>query len=151
MKHARKMVVITEDEYKKLKGCKKSRQTVTDYKKRMSSQIQQSLLNSNQPSIDRYFDPKYQNKVIALMSALKKSGATINSKHELQLAHGDTVDGSNIIELMRALLVGATTSHNNLKGWTEFLNAIANTEVPLSIFSKNAVKTALRRIRWEEY
>ena len=69
----------------------------------------------------------------------------------MQLAHGDTVPNSNIIELMRELLVGATTSRDNVEGWNEFLNAIARTDVPLSIFPKNAVKNALRRIRWEEY
>ena len=151
MKHAKRMVVISEDEYRKLKGSIKSRQTVTDYKKRISSQIQRRLSQKKHPSIDSYFDPKYQNKVRALMAELIASGVTINSKNELQLAHGDTVPNSNIIELMRELLVGATTSRDNVEGWNEFLNAIARTDVPLSIFPKNAVKNALRRIRWEEY
>ena len=151
MKHAKRMVVISEDEYRKLKGSSKSRQTVANYKKRISSQIQQRLSQKKQPSIDSFFDIKHQGIVRALVAALNASGVSFNSNYELQLAHGDTVSSSNIIELMRELLIGATTSRDNIKGWNEFLNAIARTEVPLSIFSKNAVKTALRRIRWEEY
>ena len=68
------------------------------------------------------------------MAELIASGVTINSKNELQLAHGDTVPNSNIIELMKELLVGATTSRDNVEGLNEFLNAIARTVVHFQYF-----------------
>lgn len=173
MKNARKMILLTEDEYKRKckdeeclkpslekKMRKKSHQsaprkeTILQYKKRVGSMIRERMKKESVPvaPVESVFDPKYQSTVKAILAELKASGMTFNNNRELKLAHGDTVHGSNIIDLIRELLVGATSPKDvRLLGWKDFMNAIAYSNLPLSIFTKGTSRAVLRKLRWEEY
>lgn len=173
MKHAKKMILLTEEEYKskclkpqKTKSKKSQRKpekllgernrtkhSIVQYKQKMGSMIQDQLAKERKlAGIESFFDPKYQSTVKAILAELKDTGVSFNSNRELKLAHGDTVPGSNIIDLMRELLVGATSPKDvQLSGWKEFMAAIAYSNLPLSIFTKTTSKSLLRKLRWEEY
>lgn len=174
MKHAKKMILLTEEEYKskcfkpKIIESKKSskktkkalgekqrrtKSSIVQYKRKIGSLIHDQLTKERKPeNIESFFDQKYQSTVKAILAELNNSGVSFNINRELKLAHGDTVPGSNIIDLLRELLVGATSPKDvRLSGWKEFMTAIAYSNLPLSIFTKGTSKHILRKLRWEEY
>ena len=81
----------------------------------------------------------------ALISDLLKSGAKITNNRELQVSHGDTVFGSDVVELVKELLVGSRFSVQKPKGWPEFVNAVADSDVPLRMISKSVSRNLIKK------
>ena len=109
------MIAITEEEYNKLKGCKKqkSHKKLIKYKQEMARKIVKS--QKKDPIIEGYFHPDHQSRVKNLFEELKSAGMKVNSNREIVLPHGDTIPGSDIVSLMKELFVGATLSKQNLQ------------------------------------
>lgn len=155
MKFAKKMVAITEDEYNKLRSCKSTK------KKRQTKRYQTApfRLPTQQPrstSIEGFFHPDYQSKVQNLLNELQQIGVRVTSNRELQLPHGDIIPGSDVVELIKEFLVGATPSRQKPVGWKDFANAVANSNAPIAMISKAGVKNLVKKIRnetinWDEY
>ena len=160
------MVVLTEEEYKKLKNQRKIRlhKKAAKYKQKLSQKIQKQSMkkqryakSSNKHDIlHEYFMPQHQSMAKALISDLLKSGAKITNNRELQVSHGDTVFGSDVVELVKELLVGSRFSVQKPKGWPEFVNAVADSDAPLSMISKSVSRNLIKKIRqesnpWIEY
>lgn len=169
MKHGQRMVVISEEEYKKLKTraqLNDQKRTVA-LKKKTSKQIRQRIMDKQQfvsgktalqqspASVESFFLPQYQSLVSAVLSELQLRGVKLNSNRELVMPYGDTIYGSNIIDLMKELLTG-TRQGQLPTGWREFITVVANTNIPLSAFKKKGSRDALSRVRmdqvdWEEF
>lgn len=170
MKHSRRMVVISEAEYKKLKSqsfhnIKKHQVALT---KKTSKRIRQQLLDKkpfvsaktalqvSPATAESFFIPEHQSQVAALLSELQAQGAKINQNRELVMPYGDTVEDSNIISLMKELLTGTRRGEKPI-GWREFITLIANTNIPLTSFKKRSSKEAVSKVRedrvkdWENF
>lgn len=152
MKFAKKMVAITEDEYKKLRGCS-PRDKLIKYKKRIAKKI---VHKSPTVSLEGFFHPNYQSKVKKLLEELYKTGVKVTSNRELQLPYGDVIHGSDVVDLIKEFFVGTAASQHKPIGWKEFTNAVANSNAPLGMMSKAAPRSTVRKIRnetinWDEY
>ena len=157
------MVLISEDEYKTLKEKTESclRDKALKTKKRIEHQILQSHKQENEAKtakvdVESFLTPQYHSQVQAVLSALKATGNRITHDNELSLAQGGTLAGSDIVELMKELLVGSKQSSTKPEGWFSFLRAISNTTLPTSMFTKTAVRNKIKQIRhsdmpWEDY
>ena len=71
------------------------------------------------------------------------------------MPYGDTIHGSNIINLMKELFTGTRQGELPV-GWREFMALVANTNIPLAAFKKKSSKDTLKRLRndqvdWEEF
>lgn len=169
MKHSRRMVVISEEEYKRLK----TRSLLNDQKRKValtkknSKQIRKQILDKQRfvsgktalqlfpASVESFFLPQYQSQVSAVLSELQLRGAKLNDNRELVMPYGDTIHGSNIINLMKELLTGTRQGELPV-GWREFMTLVANTNIPLAAFKKKSSKDTLNRLRndqvdWEEF
>jgi hypothetical protein len=169
MKRAKKMVVITEDEYQRLKSKQavKMKREAQKYTQRISKTIQgkfgalsslstQPSVSTETTSIEDYFTPDFRGKVKNILLDLKQSGMKINNNREIILPHGDTVSGTDIVSLLKEILVGARLSKQKPSGWRKFLEIVASSDIPIETFSKTAVKGIIQRLRrdemtWEEY
>lgn len=156
MKFAKRMVVLTEEEYKKLKGRKKTDiyAKAVAYKQEMSRKMLKPQVKGNK--IDGYFTPDNQTRVKTLIKELSSIGMKIQSNREITLPHGDTVDGSDIVALMKELFVGTRLSVNRPTGWRQFTEAVAQSGAPISMISKLQARRIIERLRdermeWEEY
>ena len=156
MKYTKKMVAITEEEYNKLKGCKKQKtqKKLIKYKQDMARKIVKS--HNKQPIIEGYFHPDHQSRVRNLFEELKSVGMKVNSNREIILPHGETIPGSDIVSLMKELFVGANLSRQKPQGWQEFTNTVASTSAPLEMITKGAARGIIKKIRnetmlWDEY
>ena len=160
MKYSRRMVILSEEEYKKLKqfSIKGRTKCVSQVKQNTLKQINHRLQDSSfhaRPSersaeINLFFAPEYQSQVSAVLTELNLRGMKFNSNQEIVLAHGDTIHGSNIMELMKELIVGTRQSTSKPTGWREFITAVANTTIPLVVFKKKASRDSIARIRKEK-
>ena len=156
MKNAKRMIVLSEEEYKKLKGCQQSKlyNKAIVYKQEMNRKFQKPRIKKIK--IDGYFTPEKQSRVKSLLLELESIGVKIKVNREIQLPHGDTVDGSDIVPLMKELFIGTRLSVNKPIGWKEFLELVAQSNIPLSVISKTPARNIIQRIRsetmtWEEY
>ena len=73
----------------------------------------------------------------------------IKVNREIHLPHGDTVDGSDIVPLMKELFIGTRISVNKPIGWKEFIELVAQSNIPLSVISKTPARNIIQRIRSE--
>ena len=167
MKHSRRMVVISEEEYKNLKR----KSLLTDQKRKValakknSKQIRKQILDNQHfvsgktalqlspASVESFFLPQYQSQVSAVLAELQLRSAKFN--RELIMPYGDTIHGSNIINLIKELVTGTRQGELPV-GWREFMALVANTNIPLAAFKKKSSKDTLKRLRndqvdWEEF
>ena len=156
MKYAKKMVASTEEEYNKLKGCKKQQthKKLIKYKQNMVQRIVKS--QNKRPNIEGYFHPDHQSRVKNLFEELESAGMKVNSNREIILPYGDTIPGSDIVSLMKELFVGATLSREKPTGWQEFANTVASSSAPLEMISKGPARGVIKKIRnetmlWDQY
>lgn len=169
MKHSRRMVVISEEEYKNLKtkallsdqkrrvalkkkSLKEIRERMIDKQKFVSGQ---AALQLSPASVESFFLPQYQSQVSAVLAELQLRGVKLNDNRELVMPYGDTIHGSNIINLMKELLTG-TRQGQLPTGWREFMTVVADTNIPLAAFKKKSTRDHLSRVRqdlldWEEF
>lgn len=157
MKHAKRMIVISEEEYMQLKARKKARL----FKK--AAKYKQSFLKKTKhqtdpggAAIEQYFTPDHQSRVKAILKDLERSGIKIKENREFQLPYGDTVSGSDIVSLVKELLVGSRLSEPKPTGWKEFVKAVAGSETPLAMISKTPARNLIKKEReesliWEQY
>ena len=158
MKQAKRMVAITEEEYQELKRIKKKSNYIEAVKYKQALAQKLNVKQKAKSTIDGYFEPKHQSRVKNLMDELNAIGVKVNSRRELQLPYGDTIAHSDIVMLLKELLVGSTLSRNRPIGWDEFINVVAKSAIPSSMISKGAAKKLVEDARrdrlildWEEY
>ena len=159
MKHAKRMIAITEEEYHQLKRIKKKSNYIeaVKYKQALAQKLNVKQ-KAKSTTIDGYFEPKHQSRVKNLMEDLNAIGVKVNNRRELQLPYGDTIAHSDIVLLLKELLVGSTLSRTRPIGWDEFINVVAKSAIPSSMISKGAAKKLVEDARrdrlildWEEY
>lgn len=162
MKHAKKMVLIPEEEYNELLALKQTKKGEIKFKvnkvlkgkrdhaaaKKMSQIVGQYLrFKEQQPTqkkkkvdLIHYFSPTYHQKVKTLMSALEDFGTSLTNRNELVLSSGQVVTNSNIVDLLKEALVGTRRKEraNPPLGWGEFIKEIREANIPLGLFTKRS-------------
>lgn len=174
-KHAEKMVLVPESEYKMLLELKKSQSKGSDLKtkmksvlkgkrdyeaaKKMSQLVGQYIRYKQKetkpkpakssPSFLHFFAPIYHQKVTMLMNELNAHGIKWTDDRELILKNGIVVPNTNIVDLMREAIVGTRKKvrESTPFGWKEFVEAIATTHIPLSMFTKRTTKQDIEEAR----
>lgn len=176
MKYAKKMVLISEEEYKQLLGnskgkvgeikskvkkvlkekrdhtaAKKMSQLVGEYLRYKQQQVPQK---TKKLDLLQYFSPTYHQKVKTLMSTLETYGTSLTNRNELVLSSGQVVKNSNIVDLLKEALVG-TRRKERVRvptGWDEFIKEIAEANVPLGLFTKKSTLDDIAgRQEWENF
>lgn len=180
MKYAQKMVLIPEVEYHTLLDKPKSktgqlRQDMKDILKgkrdhtaaakmsqlfgaymRTKASEKPPAPKSKQDDFLEYFDPIYHKKVKLLVSQLRDHGIEWNEQKELRLSSGETIAHSNIIDLIKEAVVGTKKKQREPLpiGWQAFIEAIASSSIPVSLFKKKSTLDDIARAQhhaWEVY
>ncbi len=166
MKYATRMVLIPETEYLALKVPKKG----TEKKKKKTNVIEviqemgkkirqrdQETSKAYKPSVKviEHLPPIYHSKAKLLLSELATAGIKYTDKKELVLESGEVISQSNIVDLIKeALMPVKHTGDLKPTGWRYFIQNIAASPVPVSLFKKS-VRQEIERTRaepiWEEY
>ena len=98
--------------------------------------------------------PVYHAKAKRILAQLAKYGITYTNNQELITANGRVVPNSNITDILKEALVPS----KKLKlpkpvGWNDFMNEVAASPIPKSLFTKSSViktLTKLQSVDWEE-
>ena len=168
MRHAMKMVLIPESEYRRLKpegGIKDKMNKLLsgkhDYKTATDmSQLFGRYLRTTQPDQQPTPQPLdkdqiisqlpaiYHNKISKFLTYLENHGSSWTNQNELVLKSGDVV--GNIVDLLKQAFVAKIKGPS--EGWKKFLEEIIDANVPLSFFTKKSTKEDLEHLRpWANY
>ena len=107
------------------------------------------LKKKKKPNLLSFFSPTYHEKVKAVMLFLETHGVTLTDKMELILSNGNVIPNSNIIDLLKEALVITKRKERTTvpNGWAEFIQEIANSNVPLNLFTKRTTLGDIRQLR----
>lgn len=103
-----------------------------------------------------FFNPIYHKKVASLISQLHEHGIRWNEQKELMLTTGETIEHSNIVDLIQEALVGRKKKKQREStpiGWEAFIQAIASSTIPKSFFTKQSTLQDINKEQhgWEVY
>ena len=107
----------------------------------------QTLPSSTQPILNQHIDRSdsfseylphiYRGKARVLLAHLEKHGITWSGKGELTLPSGEVIQHSHGADLLREALVGSKKkSASDIKGWDNFVQHMAESNVPKSLLGK---------------
>lgn len=185
MKYAVRMVLIPESEYlslnvKRTKGIKslKTRKAFIQLTQDLGKKIrqrdqvkiqQQKVLDAqrntqkdpNQTVVDlvQHLPSIYHKKGKLTLDELQAQGFSWKQNKEITVPSGQTLTGSNIVDLLKEALVPQRKRTPKPSGWTDFIRSIASSGVPQSLFTKQGTKRALQQAQvlegpgadWEIY
>lgn len=183
MKYAVRMVIIPESEYhslkakhnqggKKLKTRRRYIQLTQDLgrkiRQRDSEKIQQQRVQAAATKSDPYhtvvdliqhLPPVYHSKARLALSELLAQGFAWKQNKEVTIPSGQTLVGSNIVDLLKEAFVPQRRGTPKPTGWSEFIQYVASAGVPQSLFTKKETKRALQQVHhiespgadWETY
>ena len=166
MKYAKRMVLVPEDEYLSLKGgnTKLKAKKVTDLQKpfiKMTQDLGKDIRLRNIDRIEKatlqaptdfnreivqmteHLPQTHHHKARLLLSELRAQGFKWKYNKELTTPSGQTLYGSNVIDLIKEALVQARRKVPKPTGWTEFILAVADSGIPKTLFTKKSTKQAL--------
>ena len=121
----------------------------------LSSLYKDTKLMTNVLDVSEMMPTLYRNKAKLLLGQLQTRGVKWSTDGELILPDGQTIDKSNIVDLLNEAFVGSTSAKKSAQkpvGWTEFVHGIAQAAIPYSIFRKQSTIDDLNnaRVEWEE-
>ena len=119
----------------------------------LSSLYKDTKLMTNVLDVSEMMPTLYRNKAKLLLGQLQARGVKWNTFGELILPDGQTIDKSNIVDLLNEAFVGSSKkSAQKPVGWTEFVLGIAQAAIPYSIFRKQSTIDDLNnaKVQWEE-
>ena len=120
----------------------------------LSSLYKDTKLMTNVLDVSEMMPTLYRNKAKLLLGQLQARGVKWNMFGELILPDGQTIDKSNIVDLLNEAFVATRTKKSVQKpiGWTEFVYGIAQAAIPHGIFKKQSTIDDLNnvRVQWEE-
>ena len=119
----------------------------------LSSLYKDTKLMTNVLDVSEMVPALYRNKAKLLLGQLQARGVKWNTVGELILPDGQTIDKSNIVDLLNEAFVGSSKkSAQKPVGWTEFVLGIAQAAIPYSIFRKQSTIDDLNnaKVQWEE-
>ena len=119
----------------------------------LSSLYKDTKLMTNVLDVSEMMPTLYRNKAKLLLGQLQARGVKWNTFGELILPDGQTIDKSNIVDLLNEAFVGsAKKSAQKPVGWTEFVQGIAQAHIPYTMFRKQSTLDDLNnaRVEWEE-
>ena len=121
----------------------------------LSSLYKDTKLMTNVLDVSEMMPTLYRNKAKLLLGQLQTRGVKWSTDGELILPDGQTIDKSNIVDLLNEAFVGSTSAKTSAQkpvGWTEFVHGIAQAAIPYSIFRKQSTIDDLNnaRMEWEE-
>ena len=119
----------------------------------LSSLYKDTKLMTNVLDVSEMVPALYRNKAKLLLGQLQARGVKWNTFGELILPDGQTIDKSNIVDLLNEAFVGSSKkSAQKPVGWTEFVLGIAQAAIPYSIFRKQSTIDDLNnaKVQWEE-
>lgn len=170
MKYAKRMVLVPEVDYLQRASKPKKKIDVHNAAIAISQKLGKRLRKRDQTAarlkeqwdfhqrpkrvdMAEHLPPVYQQKARLLLGELAHQGVTYTKNNELVLPNREVLPQSNIMDLLTAALV--TTRGREPpkpKGWSEFMENIAASGIPTSLFTKKATQRALARVvpRWQE-
>ena len=171
MKFAKRMVLVPEEDYLHSVNKQKRTTNVRDRAIEMAQKVGKQMRKRAQADAqvkevwERLTPPKaadiasllpalYQPKARLLLAELAKHGVTYTKDNEVVLPDKEVIAGSNMVDLLRAALVTERgRPPRKPKGWSQLIESIAASNIPLSLFSKSSTKRALDRAtpRWKVY
>lgn len=171
MKFARKMVLVPASEYEILKAQDTRPSKLSDEERalKLSQDMGKAIRLKGQTRIERVQpqkDPKasvlelstflpalYQPKARQVLSELETQGFKWNYNKEFTTPTGQTLQGSNIVDLIKEALVPERTTKPKPTGWPEFVSSVASSSVPKTLFAKKSTQRALQQLspQWEAY
>ena len=86
--------------------------------------------------------PIYQAKGRRLLNEMMNAGFTWTPTRELVLPSLETIDNSNMEQILKEALVRGRTTRKS-HGWDAFISEISRSSVPLSLFTKQSTREAL--------
>lgn len=108
-------------------------------------------------AIMEFFDPIYHRKLTLLLSKLRDEGIGWNEENELTLPSGEVIQHSNIVDLLKEAIVASRKKKredtSTPLGWQSFVEAIASSSIPKSIFTKKSTLEDIGKVQheWEVY
>ena len=173
MKYAERMVLIPHTEYvilkqtdtKAIKKKPNSKKGKAELVREMSKQIvarEKNALRVHKVSQDfkvsivELLPPIYHMKAKLLLSELASAGITYATNRELVVNPGVVIPHSNIVDIIREALITDKKPVGTPKpvGWQDFINSVAASRVPKTIFKQSVRKEIERRQRvagWETW
>lgn len=97
--------------------------------------------------------PIYQAKGRRLLNHMMNAGFTWTPTKELVLPSLETIDNSNVENILKEALVRGRSAAKP-RGWDAFISEIARSSVPLSLFTKQSTQEAIASSSsgvWEVY
>lgn len=167
MKYSTRMVLIPETEYLSLKESSKTARKkktldlparVVELTQTLGKQIRQQdqkIAKAVKPSLKivEYLPPIYHAKANLLLKELDDAGIKYNNKRELVLKSGEVVFQSNIIDLIKESLIKSKRGEQPT-GWQAFMEDVATSAVPVSLFksqTRQELEQARRVPEYERY
>ena len=169
MKYAVRMVIIPESEYQSLKakhnlGKKKPKthkafikltqdlgrkirqrdQEKTQQQRQVQASIAKVDLHRTAADLVQHLPPVYQPKTRLALKELLDQGFSWKDNKELTVPSGQTLSGSNIVDLLKEAFVPRKKGAPKPTGWLEFIQSVASSGVPQSLFTKKETKRALQ-------
>ena len=172
MKYAKRMVLVPEEDYLRGVSKQKKQTSVHDKAIEISQKVGKQMRKRAQADaqvkevwerltpppkaadISSLLPALYQPKARLLLAELAKYGVTYTKDNEVVLPDNEVIAGSNMVDLLRAALVTERgRPPRKPKGWSQLIDSIAASNIPLSLFSKSSTKRALDRAtpRWKVY
>lgn len=166
MKYAKRMILVPEDEYLALKskGLKTKSVNQRDLQKpfvaltqdlgrqiRQRDQVEaetaekQAPLDMNREIVNmtEHLPQTHHHKARLLLTELREQGFKWKYNKELTTPSGQTLHGSNVIDLIKEALVQAKKKQPKPRGWSEFIASVAVSGIPKTLFTKKSTKVAL--------
>ena len=81
-----------------------------------------------------------------IMQKLSEGGVKWNSRGEL-VRNGSAVNGSHIMDLFKSLSLSYKKTQSPPKGWTSFLNTLAEVNVPLSMINNKHARDDYKTVK----
>ena len=91
----------------------------------------------------------HHHKARLLLAELQAQGFKWTYNKVLTTPSGQTLHGSNVIDLIKEALVQARTRQAKPRGWIEFIASVATSGIPRTLFTKKSTKAALEASQQE--
>lgn len=172
MKYTKRMILVPEEEFLSLKNkantknvkLKTNIDPPTDMQKqftnmtqdlgkriRMRDQAEAQItakqapqnLNREIVTMTEHLPQPHHHKARLLLAELQAQGFKWTYNKELTTPSGQTLHGSNVVDLIKEALVTARTRQAKPRGWREFITSVAASGIPKTLFTKKSTRTAL--------
>ncbi len=142
-----KPVQLKETMHTVLKSGKKDHKTAKQYSHLLQNYLHYKKEKPKKLDVLAHLPTIYHNKIKNL---LKDSSLSWTPLGELKNQFGKPIYGSHIVDLLKEAFVG-NRKKRNPTGWDSFIQQIASSSLPISFFTKKAVRQDIEKYKWRAY